>query len=190
MSQKSLQLKKRSSYSWDRSGIRKVQFDALKAGEKIGFSLGGDGHRQEIVSVKEGTQSYWKGIKTGYVIVSVNGVKVDAITVKTAIRDACKTGSSFTVGMSTGTPTEAVKKPSKSRSSRLSGRAIVKPAKKVIKEPVLAADNLKDEEKAQGYHDTKPIIDNGTFDFQEEVDIGGWFAGDQDLDDYTPIAKR
>jgi len=189
MSQKSLQLKKRSSYSWDRSGIRKVQFDALKAGEKIGFSLGGDGHRQEIVSVKEGTQSYWKGIKTGYVIVSVNGVKVDAITVKTAIRDACKSGSSFNVGMSTGTPTEAVKKPSKSRSSRLSERSKAKPARKVIKEPILA-DDSKEEEKAQGYNDEKPIIDKGTFDFQEELDIGGWFAGDEDVDDYEPISIR
>jgi len=190
MSQKSLQLKKRSSYSWDRSGIRKVQFDALKAGEKIGFSLGGDGQRQEIVSVKDGTQSYWKGIKTGYVIVSVNGIKVDAITIKTAIRDACKSGRSFTVGMSTGAPTEAVKKPSKSRSLRLSARAKVKPATKVISEPELATDDLKDEEKEQGYNDGKPIIDNGTFDFQEEMDIGGWFAGDQDVEDYTPIAKR
>jgi len=190
MSQKSLQLKKRSSYSWDRSGIRKVQFDAMKAGEKIGFSLGGDGHRQEIVSVKEGTQSYWKGIKTGYVIVSVNGIKVDAITVKTAIRDACKSGRSFNVGMSTGTPTEAIKKPAKSKSSRLSGRAKVKPATKVMKEPALGSDDLKEEEKAQGYNDGKPIIDLGTFDFQEEVDIGGWFAGDEDADDYTPIAKR
>jgi len=186
----SLQLKKRSSYSWDRSGIRKVQFDALKAGEKIGFSLGGDGHRQEIVSVKEGTQSYWKGIKTGYVIVSVNGIKVDAITVKTAIRDACKSGSSFNVGMSTGTPTEAVKKPSKNKSSsRLSGRVKVKPAAK-IKEPVLPAEDSKEEEKAQGYNDEKPIIDNGAYDFQEELDIGGWFAGDEDAEDYTPIAKR
>jgi len=184
-----LQLKKRSSYSWDRSGIRKVQFDALKAGEKIGFSLGGDGQRQEIVSVKDGTQSYWKGIKKGYVIVSVNGVKVDAITVKTAVRDACKSGSSFNVGMTTGTPTEAVKKPSKSKSSRLSQRAKAKPVRKVIKEPIIAADS-KEEEKAQGYNDEKPIIDKGTFDFQEELDIGGWFAGDEDVDDYEPISIR
>jgi len=186
-----LQLKKRSSYSWDRSGVRKVQFDALKAGEKIGFSLGGDGQRQEIMSVKEGTQSYWKGIKKGYVIVSVNGIKVDAITVKTAIRDACKSGSSFNVGMSTGTPLEVVKKPSKSKlSRRLSDRAKPKPAKKVIKEPILPADDSKEEEKAQGYNDEKPIIDNGEFYFQEEVDIGGWFAGDEDAVDYTPIAKN
>jgi len=185
-----LQVKKRSSYSWDRSGVRKVQFDALKAGEKIGFSLGGDGQRQEIVSVKEGTQSYWKGIKKGYVIVSVNGIKVDAITVKTAIRDACKSGSSFNVGMSTGTPLEAIKKPSKSKSRRLSERAKAKPAKKVVKEPILPADDSKEEGKAQGYNDEKPIIDNGAFYFQEEVDIGGWFAGDEDADDYTPIAKQ
>jgi len=184
-----LQVKKRSSYSWDRSGIRKVQFDALKTGEKIGFSLGGDGQRQEIVSVKDGTQAYWKGIKTGYVIMSVNGVKVDAITVKTAIRDACKSGSSFSVGMSTGTPTEAVKKPSKSRSSRLSQRSKAKPARKLIKEPIMA-DDSKEEENVQGYNDEKPIIDNGTYDFQEELDIGGWFAGDEDVDDYTPISKR
>merc|ERR1719193_2118904 len=93
--------KSRTSYSWDRSGIRSVHFKALKLGEKVGFTLGGEGHRQEITSVKEGTQSYWKGVKKGYMVVSVNGAQVDAITVKTALQNAFSLGA-FNVGMITG----------------------------------------------------------------------------------------
>jgi len=139
--------------------------------------------------VREGTQSYWKGIKKGYVVVAVNGIKVDAITVKTAIRDACKSGSKFTVSMSTGAPTEAVKKPSKSKPSPSSARTKPKPAPKVNKKPAPAEDS-KDEEVAQRYKDEKPIIDNGTFFYQDEVDIGGWFASDEQDGDYLPIVRR
>jgi len=184
----SLKLKKQSSYSWERSGIRKIQFDALKAGEKIGFSLGGDGHRQEIMSVREGTQSYWKGVKVGYIVVSVNGTKVDAITVKTAIKEACKSGSTFNVGMSTGTPTEAAKKSTKSKSSRTSVKAKAKEVRKVSKKSAAVLDDSKEEVVEQGYNDEKPIVDNGSFFYQDEVDVGGWFAGDQDAE-YVPIAK-
>merc|ERR1719376_813166 len=156
-------------------------------GEKIGFVLGGDGHRQEIVLVKEGTQSYWKGVKKGYRIVSVNGTKVNAITVKTAIREACRSGSAFNVGMSTGTPTNDAKKSSKSKPSRASVKAKTKAAQKESKQPEAAVDDSKEEiVVVQGYNDEKPIVDNGVFFYQEELDVGGWFAGDQDSD-YMPI---
>jgi len=181
--------KKRSSYSWDRSGIRKVQFKALSSGEKIGFVLGGDGKRTEIVSVKEGTQSYWKGVEKGYKIVSVNGTKVDAITVKTAIRDASRTGKSFTIGMSTGIPTDALK-PTKPKAERSNSRAKKKAVPKVAKKRVAAVDDSKEEMKVQGYNDEKPIVDKGTFLYQDEVDVGGWFAGDDQDSDYMPIGKR
>jgi len=42
----------------------------------------------------------------------------------------------------------------------------------------------------QGYNDEKPIVDNGAFFYQEEVDVGGWFAGDDQDSDYMPIEKR
>jgi len=184
-----LSLKKQSSYSWERSGVRKIQFEALKVGEKIGFSLGGEGHRREIMSIKEGTQSYWKGVSKGYVIVSVNGTKVDDITVKTALRDACQSGSAFTVGMSTGAPIEAVEKPSKSKAPRTSVKQERKAAPKESKKPAVVADDSKEEVVEQGYTDGKPIVDNGSFFYQDEIDVGGWFAGDQDAE-YVPIGKR
>jgi len=184
--------KKQSSYSWDRSGIRSIKFKALKAGEKIGFGLGGDGKRQEIVTVRDGTQAYWKGIKTGYKVVSVNGVKVNAITVKTAIKEACTSGRDFTVGMSTGIPLQAddEKKVSKVKAKRASNAPKKgKKAPKAAKKPQVAVDDEK-EEKAQGYVDEKPIIDKGDFVYQDEVDIGGWFAGDEHEDEYIPVERR
>jgi len=185
--------KKRSSYSWDRSGVRKIQFKALKQKEKIGFSLGGDGKRTEIVSVKEGTQSYWKGVEKGYCIVSVNGTKVDAITVKTAIKSACQSGKDFTIGMSTGLPTDALKVNTKPKAERSSSRAKKNKKRaepKVAKKRVAAVDDSKEEEVIQGYNDSKPIVDKGTFFYQDEVDVGGWFAGDDQVDDYMPIERR
>jgi len=181
--------KKRSSYSWDLSGIRKVQFKPLKAGEKIGFGLGGDGQRLEIVSVKEGTQAYWKGVKKGYKIVSVRGVKVDAITVKSAIKGACTSGDSFVVSMATGGPIKAddEKKVSKAKPKRTSRIAKKKAAKAAMK-PKAAVDDSK-EEIVQGYQDEKPIIDQGHFFYQDEVDVGGWFAGDDHADEYVPLSK-
>jgi len=180
--------KKRSSYSWDRSGVRVIQFKAMKAGEKIGFALGGDGQRQEIVSVKEGTQSYWKGVKKGYVIVSVNGVKVDAITVKSAVKEACASGMKFNIGMSTGAPIEGTaKRSSKTRSSRTSYARKKKAAPKTAKKRTTVEESK--EEIVQGYKDEKPIIDNGTFFYQDEIDVG-WFAGDNDESDYVPIERR
>jgi len=184
-----LSLKKQSSYSWERSGLRKIQFDALKKGEKVGFQLGGEGQRTEIVSVKDGTQSYWKGVKKGYRIVSVNGTKVDAITVRTAVKEALCSGSGFTVGMSTGEPKDDEKKSSKSKPSRT--KAKTKAAPKVSKKPKVAVDDSKEEiVVVQGYNDEKPIVDNGEFFYQDEVDIGGWFAGDDQGSDYVPIEKR
>jgi len=181
--------RKSSSFSWDRSGVRVIQFKAMKAGEKIGFGLGGDGQRQEIVSVKEGTQSYWKGVKKGYIIVSVNGVKVDAITVKSAVKEACASGMKFNIGMSTGAPAAGTaKRSSKARSSRTSYAAKKKRASKTTKKRT-AVDELK-EEVVEGYKDEKPIIDNGTFFYQDEVDVGGWFAGDNEESDYVPIERR
>jgi len=181
--------KKKSSYSWDRSGVRQIQFKALKAGEKIGFGLGGDGQRQEIVSVKDGTQAYWKGVKTGYKIVAVNGVKVDAITVKSAIKNACSLGQGFVVGMSTG---EIIKlddkKVSKVKAKRTSKAAKKSRAPRSAKKPATNVDESK-EEIPQGYEDEKPIVDNGEFNYQEETDVGGWFAGDDQADDYIPVDK-
>jgi len=184
--------RKSSSFSWDRSGVRVIQFKAMKAGEKIGFALGGDGQRQEIVSVKEGTQSYWKGVKKGYSIVSVNGVKVNAITVKSAVKEACASGVKFNIGMSTGAPAAGTAKRSSkaraSRSSRTSYAAKKKAAPKTTKKRT-AVDESK-EEVVEGYKDEKPIIDNGTFFYQDEVDAGGWFAGDNEESDYAPIERR
>jgi len=181
--------KKKSSYSWDRSGVRKIQFKALKKGEKIGFGLGGDGQRQEIVSVKDGTQAYWKGVKIGYKIVSVNGVKVDAITVKTAIKDACTLGKSFNVGMSTGEKLDlAEKKVSDVKAKRTSKAPKKNKASRAAKKPAANVDDSK-EEIPQGYEDEKPIIDNGEFVYQDELDVGGWFAGDEHADEYVPVEK-
>lgn len=186
--------KKRSNYSWDRSGVRKIQFKALKANEKIGFSLGGDGKRLEIATVKEGTQSYWKGVEKGYCIVSVNGSKVNSITVKTAIRDACRSGKDFTILMSTGLPSDALKSSSKMKpkAERSSSRAKKRSAPKASKKKRAAgpADDQKDDVKEQGYTDEKPIIDKGEFHYQDEVDIGGWFDGEDPESDYTPIKRR
>jgi C-terminal processing protease CtpA/Prc len=184
--------KKRSNYSWDRSGIRKITFKALKKGEKIGFSLGGDGKRREIISVKEGTQSYWKGVKIGYTIVSVNGTKVDDITVKTAIKSACQSGKDFTIGMSTALPTDAFKMKNQSKPERSSSRAKKKERAqpKIAKKRVANVDDSKEEVVVQGYNDSKPIIDQGTFSYQDEVDIGEWFTADDQDDDYMPIARR
>lgn len=181
--------KKKSSYSWDRSGIRKIQFKALGAGEKIGFGLGGDGQRQEIVSVKDGTQAYWKGVKTGYKIVAVNGVNVDAITVKTAIKDACSSGKEFVVAMATGEIIKLdEKKVSKVKEKRTSRVAKKSRAPRAAKKPAANVEESK-EEVPKGYEDEKPIVDNGEFTYQEEMDVGGWFAGDDQADEYIPVEK-
>jgi len=201
-----LAVKKRSSYSWDRSGVRKIQFKALKANEKIGFSLGGDGKRPEIATVKEGTQSYWKGVEKGYCIVAVNGTKVDSITVKTAVRDACRSGKNFTIAMSTGLPSDIRKSTSdlrkstsdlrksssKPKAERSSSRAKKRSAPKAAKKKRAAApvDDQKEEVKEQGYNDEKPIIDKGEFTYQDDMDVGGWFDGEDPGSDYTPIARR
>jgi len=182
--------KKQSSFSWDRSGERQIHFKALKVGEKIGFGLGGDGHRQEVVFVKEGTQAYWKGVKKGYVVTSVNGVKVDAITVKSAIKEACSSMRKFNVGMSTGqpAPARAVKRASKTKSRQSYGTAKKKVAPQVAKKRA-ARDDSK-EEDVQDFKDEKPIIDNGSFFYQEEVDLGEWFAGDDEVNEYQPVERR
>jgi len=187
-----LAVKKRSSYSWDRSGVRKIQFKALKANEKIGFSLGGDGKRPEIATVKEGTQSYWKGVEKGYCIVAVNGTKVDSITVKTAVRDACRSGKDFTIAMSTGLPSDTLKSSTKPKAHRSSSRAKKRSAPKAAKKKRAAApvDDQKEEVKEQGYNDEKPIIDKGEFTYQDDMDVGGWFDGEDPGSDYTPIARR
>jgi len=181
--------KKRSSYSWDRSGLRQIQFKALKKGEKIGFGLGGDGQRLEIVSVKEGTQAYWKGVNKGYKVVSVNNVKVDAITVKAAIKGACTSGGNFTVCMATGKPMQAddEKKVSIAKPKRVIKRGSKWGVKANKKRPVV--DDSKEEIVVQGYQDEKPIIDKGDFFYQDEVDAGGWFAGDEQADEYIPVEK-
>jgi len=179
-----------SSFSWERSGVRQIQFKAMRAGEKVGFSLGGDGQRQEIMSVKEGTQAYWKGVKKGYIVVSVNGVKVNSITVKSAIKDACRSGSKFNVGMSTGKPVKeaAGKRASKTKSKRKSYAAKKKAAPNVGKKESTIEESKED--VAEAYKDEKPIIDNGEFFYQDEVDVGGWFAGDDQESDYVPIKRR
>jgi len=90
-----------TSYSWEIEGsdyIRNVVFKALKDGEKLGFGLGGKGKRTEIVVIREGSQSYWKGIKKGYKVVTVNGNEIDDITVKASIYDVTSSDKDFTIG--------------------------------------------------------------------------------------------
>jgi len=93
--------RKVASYSWEIEGsdyTRKIAFKALKAGEKLGFGLGGEGKRTEVVFVRDGTQSYWKGLQKGYKVITVNGNEVNDITVKSSIFDVTSGTKDFTIG--------------------------------------------------------------------------------------------
>lgn len=93
--------RKVASYSWEIEGsdyVRKIVFKALKQDEKLGFGLGGKGQRTEVVCVREGTQSYWKGLQKGYRVVTVNGNEVNDITVKASIFDVASSGENFSIG--------------------------------------------------------------------------------------------
>jgi len=189
--------KKQASFSWERKGkgssnVRNVNFKALKKGEKIGFGLGGEGKRQEVVSVREGTQSYWKGVLKGYKIVTVNGKTVDAITIKSAIRGACSSGKDFVVGMQVpgmkATKDDCKTSPDERKNSSSRSKVPKTYGRKAKKRPQKTKE-VSEKKVVEDYIDERPIIDNGA-NFQENADDGNFFMGeDEDAEEYVPIKR-
>merc|ERR1719285_1147542 len=93
--------KKVTSFSWEIEGsdyVRQIAFKPLKDDEKIGFGLGGEGQRTEVVVVRVGTQAYWAGVLVGYKVINVNKKAVDDISATSAIQDAISSGKEFSIG--------------------------------------------------------------------------------------------
>jgi len=82
---------KEAVYSWNRSLSRRVQF---KPGKKIGLVLG---EHSTITRVRSNSQAYWKGIQVGYVILKVNGLVCEEITIKPMLQAAVKSGKPFAI---------------------------------------------------------------------------------------------
>jgi len=68
-----------------------VQF---KPGKKIGLVLG---EHSTITRVRSNSQAYWKGIQVGYVILKVNGLVCEEITIKPMLQAAVKSGKPFAI---------------------------------------------------------------------------------------------
>jgi len=150
--------RKVASYSWEIEGsdyVRKIVFKALKQDEKLGFGLGGKGQRTEVVCVREGTQSYWKGLQKGYKVVTVNGNEVNDITVKASIFDVATSGENFSIGFLVPDKPDWPDKDKDGVSA-------------LADDTGPPADDLPDEKKedipiedSKANTDDKPIIDNG-----------------------------
>jgi len=74
---------------------RRIGFKPLKDGMKIGFSL--DEHSTTVKRVIENTQAYWKGVKPGWNVLSVNEVPIDVNTVKPSIKGAIAEKTEFCI---------------------------------------------------------------------------------------------
>lgn len=187
-SSSSLAPRKVSSYSWEIEGsdyIRKITFKVLKDGEKLGFGLGGQGKRTEVVCVRVGTQSYWKGLKEGYKVISVNGNQVNDITVKASICDATSSGKDFTIGFQVpGKPDwpDSQKDGVSSTVGDTGPPADDKPEEKKENTAV-------EEEKKVSIITEEPIIDKGIIEDSrwENFDDGLFGAFDDIEDEYDAI---
>jgi len=63
-------------------------------GKKIGLVLG---KHSTITRVRSNSQAYWKGIQVGYVILKVNGLVCEEITIKPMLQAAVKSGKPFAI---------------------------------------------------------------------------------------------
>jgi len=181
--------KKVASYSWEIEGsdyTRKILFKALKDGEKVGFGLGGKGQRTEVVFVRNGTQSYWKGLQKGYKVVTVNGLEVNDITVKSSIFDAASSGKDFTIGFL------VPNKPDWADNDKDGVSALAddsgppaddQPNEKKVDLPI--------EEEVKVSADDKPIIDKGKDEDtkEENKDEGIFGAADDTDEEFETIMK-
>lgn len=86
-------LRRRSSASMmtlrtdtERSQKRHVTFDPKKG--KLGLSL--EGSSCMVATIRENTQSYWSGVRPGWIIRKINGDWVDHLDVKIALKAAVK----------------------------------------------------------------------------------------------------
>jgi len=181
--------RKVASYSWEIEGsdyVRKITFKALKQDEKIGFGLGGKGQRTEVVLVREGTQSYWKGLQKGYKVVSVNGNEVNDITVKSSIFDAMSSGKDFTISFLVPDKPDWADKEKDGVSALADDTGL--PADDQPKEK---KEDIPIEEESKATTDDKPIIDKGKDEDTKEgkADDGVFGAADDTDEEYKKIMK-
>jgi len=94
---------KKAVYSWNRSRTRRVQFEP---GKKVGLVLG---KNSTITRIRSNTQAYWKGIQVGSVILKVNGLVCEDITVRPMLQAAVKSGKSFAILFKVPAPTVKTK---------------------------------------------------------------------------------
>jgi len=180
--------KKVASYSWEIEGsdyVRKVTFKALKSGEKLGFGLGGKGQRTEVVFVRDGTQSYWKGLQKGYKVVNVNGNEINDITVKPSISEATSSGKDFTIAFL------VPNKPDWADKEKDGIRALADDSGlPADDQPLDKKEDIPIEEEVKAIEDNKPIIDNGKDEDTKEDDGEGVFGAAEDTDEeYESIMK-
>jgi len=180
--------KKVASYSWEIEGsdyVRKVTFKALKSGEKLGFGLGGKGQRTEVVFVRDGTQSYWKGLQKGYKVVNVNGNEINDITVKPSISEATSSGKDFTIAFL------VPNKPDWADKEKDGIRALADDSGlPADDQPLDKKEDIPIEEEVKAIEDNKPIIDNGKDEDTKEGDGEGVFGAAEDTDEeYESIMK-
>jgi len=192
MSSRNIKIKSPRALSWEIEGsdyIRNVAFKALKEGEKLGIGLGGKGQRTEVVVVREGTQSYWKGIKKGYKILTVNSNDVNAITVKSSIQGCATSGKNFTIGFQVpGKPDWA--------DSNKTGQSIFKD------DADLPVDDQPKEQKESAVEEAAVkedsvelkfalAEDTATAEQKEENADDGYLMGDSaDVEDYISLQKK
>jgi len=190
------------SFSWEIEGsdyIRHIAFKPLKGDEKIGFGLGGKGRRTQVVVVREGTQAYWKGVLVGYKIVDVNKKKVNDISVKSSIQDVIGSKKEFTIGFQVPNKpdwADSSKEGIKSSNGLRGGPMDDKPPR--IKTKPVKDDDIKEatsrasrsrkartrgNKKARDDDYEAPIIDHGDTGYEDDHDDGGFFLGDNDIDD-------
>jgi len=181
--------RKVSSYSWEIEGsdyIRKVTFKALKDGEKLGFGLGGKGQRTEVVFVRDGTQSYWKGLQKGYKVLTVNGNEINDITVKPSIFDATSSGKDFTIGFLVPNKPDWADK-EKDRVSALADDS----GPPADDQPIEKKGDIPIVEEVKVSEDNKPINDNGRDEDTKEVEDAGVFGATDNTDEeYESIMKQ
>jgi len=194
--------RKMKSFSWEIEGsdyVRHIAFKPLKGEEKIGFGLGGKGRRTEVVVIREGTQAYWKGVLVGYKIVDVNKKKVNDITVKSAIQDMIASKKEFTIGF------QVPNKPDWADGSKegvMSSKGL-RGGPRDDKPPAIKTKPIKDDDikeatsrasrsrkartrgnkKARDDDYEAPILDHGDMGYEDNHDDGGFFMGDNDIDD-------
>jgi len=180
--------RKAASYSWEIEGsdyVRKVTFKALKSGEKLGFGLGGKGQRTEVVFVRDGTQSYWKGLQKGYKVVNVNGNEINDITVKPLISDATSSGKDFTISFLVPNRPDWADKEKDGVRALADDSGIPADDK-----PLDKKEDIPIEKEVKAIEDEKPIIDNGKDEDTKQDDGEGVFGAAEDTDEeYESIMK-